>query len=101
LPSKRQIEANRANATKSTGPRTSNGKVISSRNAFRHGLSYWDGSDGSGSARLDAVFAEEFRGAAMDIALQDLVQARDRQGRLRAIRLGLILAVIENAEPSK
>jgi hypothetical protein len=35
----RQLEANRANARKSTGPRTPGGKKRSSRGSFRHGLS--------------------------------------------------------------
>jgi len=35
----RQIEANRANARKSTGPRTERGKARASHNALRHGLS--------------------------------------------------------------
>ena len=35
----KQIEANRKNATRSTGPRTAVGKSKSSRNALRHGLS--------------------------------------------------------------
>ncbi|WP_159082541.1 hypothetical protein [Paragemmobacter aquarius] len=34
----RQIEANRRNARKSTGPRTGDGVINSSRNALRHGL---------------------------------------------------------------
>lgn len=34
----RQIEANRRNAQKSTGPRTGAGRTISSKNALRHGL---------------------------------------------------------------
>ncbi|KQT13976.1 hypothetical protein ASG57_33660 [Bradyrhizobium sp. Leaf396] len=33
----------------------------------------------------------------MEAALQDLAQARDRQNRLRAFKLALILAVIEGA----
>jgi hypothetical protein len=35
----RQLKANRANARKSTGPRTPDGKKRSSRGSFRHGLS--------------------------------------------------------------
>jgi len=34
----RQLEANRCNALKSTGPRTLNGRQASRRNALRHGL---------------------------------------------------------------
>jgi hypothetical protein len=38
MTSLRQIEANRHNALKSTGPRTQTGKEQSRRNALRHGL---------------------------------------------------------------
>jgi hypothetical protein len=39
MATERQIAANRANAKKSTGPKTAAGKIRSSCNAFRHGLS--------------------------------------------------------------
>src|SRR3984893_13113796 len=39
MASEKQIAANRANAQKSTGPRTAAGRLKSSRNALRHGLS--------------------------------------------------------------
>lgn len=38
MTSYRQVEANRRNALKSTGPRTDAGKETSRRNAVRHGL---------------------------------------------------------------
>ena len=38
MTSLKQIEANRRNALKSTGPRSEEGKQRSSRNALRHGL---------------------------------------------------------------
>jgi hypothetical protein len=39
MATERQIAANRANARRSTGPKTIAGKMSSSRNAYRHGLS--------------------------------------------------------------
>ena len=38
MTSYKQIEANRRNALKSTGPKTDAGKQVSRRNAVRHGL---------------------------------------------------------------
>ena len=38
MPSEKQIAANRANAQKSTGPKTASGKQQSARNALKHGL---------------------------------------------------------------
>lgn len=36
--SARKVQANRANAKRSTGPRTAAGKAVSRRNALRHGI---------------------------------------------------------------
>ena len=47
MATEKQIAANRANAQRSTGPRTATGRSKSSRNAYRHGL--------SGPLRLDPV----------------------------------------------
>ena len=38
MTSSKQIQANRANAKKSTGPKTEAGKARSRRNAWKHGL---------------------------------------------------------------
>src|SRR5262249_20253281 len=38
MASQKPIEANQANALSSTGPKTTDGKVIASKNSFRHGL---------------------------------------------------------------
>ena len=59
MASEKQIAANRANAQKSTGPKTAAGKLKSSRNAYRHGLSCplrFDPSfDPIFSAKADAI----------------------------------------------
>jgi hypothetical protein len=65
MASERQIRANRRNALKSTGPRTAAGKVASSRNALRHGLTaHQVVIEGEDPALFDAVhdrFRREFQ----------------------------------------
>jgi hypothetical protein len=51
----KQIEANRRNAKRSTGPRTPAGKVTSCRNALRHGLSLPLVVDAKTSADFDEL----------------------------------------------
>ena len=52
MASNQQIEANRSNAKRSTGPKTTHGKAKSSRNALRHGLAQRCKQDGPEFARL-------------------------------------------------
>ena len=58
MPSPRQSSANRANAAKSSGPRTKAGKQRASRNAFKHGL--------ASDSRL--IYAAEIEQLAHEIA---------------------------------
>jgi hypothetical protein len=51
-----QIDANRRNASKSTGPKSEDGKRVSSRNATRHGLTASIPLDDV-RARADVIFA--------------------------------------------
>ena len=55
MTTQRQFAANRRNAKRSTGPRTTAGKQKSSRNALRHGLSLLDHSDSSAGAMVSAI----------------------------------------------
>jgi hypothetical protein len=51
----RRVEANRANARKSTGPRTRQGKARAARSARRHGLSIPVLADSSLSKKVDEL----------------------------------------------
>lgn len=85
-----RVRANRANAKKSTGPRTKEGKSTASRNAFKYGLSV----SSSSRVRPDDVvqkIAQSIAGedasaqrlrAAMDIAEADFDILRVRRVRL-------------------
>ena len=55
MATEKQIAANRANAKRSTGPKTLTGKMVSSRNAYRHGLSCPLPLDPAIRAKVDAV----------------------------------------------
>ena len=55
MASEKQIAANRANAQKSMGPKTTAGKLKSSQNAYQHGLSSPLRLDSVRSAKADAI----------------------------------------------
>jgi hypothetical protein len=89
MASERQIAANRANAKRSTGPKTAAGKLRSSRNAFRHGLSGPLPSDPATSAKVDRIageFAGDQAGEHRKAAAQDVARAQMELLRIRSIR---------------
>jgi hypothetical protein len=89
MASEKQIAANRANAKKSTGPRTAAGKLKSSRNAFRHGLSGPLLPDPITSAKLDWIAGEVAGDQASDhqkAEAQDFARAQVELLRIRSIR---------------
>src|SRR5262245_13019931 len=61
MTSARKIEANRANAKASTGPRTTRGKTRAAQNARRHGLSLPVPADSARSVKAKHL-AREFAG---------------------------------------
>jgi hypothetical protein len=75
MASEKQIAANRHNASKSTGPRSSAGKKRASRNAYRHGLSL--------SITASATLGQELENRARQIAAES--DGAITLGRARAI----------------
>jgi hypothetical protein len=86
MATEKQIAANRANAQKSTGPKTAAGRSKSSRNAFRHGLTAAMALDMTVSAKVDTIARmltcdDEKMPAATEVA-----QAQLEVLRIRAVR---------------
>lgn len=94
MATQRQIEANRENASKSTGPRTEDGKAASSANALRHGLTaellvLLPDEDGDAFKRLrEGVIAELAPAGALQEVLAEraavLLWRLDRVARMEA-----------------
>ena len=84
--------ANRANAQKSTGPRSSEGKARASQNARRHGLATSVAADPAAQARLAALTAAlAGEGASPAVKAQAVVvaEAQVELSRARAARTQL------------
>lgn len=93
--SKRQIAANRANAAKSTGPRTAQGKARSAQNAVSHGLCsvspVLDDEDLGNYEVLKDRFFKQFRPATPleEELVADLVDIQWRLGRIVEIEASI------------
>ena len=98
--SEAQIAANRRNAAKSTGPKTTEGKAVASRNALRHGLTacqlvLFD----EGLADFRRFYTELLAALAPADAFEETLAERVVLGAWRLRRMGRIeAAVLKNAE---
>jgi hypothetical protein len=97
MTTERQISANRRNASKSTGPKTSAGKQRASGNSYRHGLNVQT-DDGDNSEDLELLV----RHIAGDVTNQHLLQfARSAARahldlvRVRQIKVDIINRVLK------
>lgn len=97
-PSEKRLAANRANAKKSTGPKTTGGKRISSRNALKHGiLAKTLLIDGESRERFNELLSSlitEFEPATPDeyAQIETMAAARWRLYRLWAVEAAGIVA---------
>jgi len=93
MATEKQIAANRANAKKSTGPKTALGKLKSSRNAFKHGLSRPLRLDPVTSAKAHAI-ARALVGEGPDVerlsSAEEFARAQLELKRIRATRAELM-----------
>src|SRR5689334_21446643 len=93
MASERQRAANRANAKRSTGPKTPAGKLRSSRNALKHGLSALVFSP---NGNREAFCSEPYKVERQHGPSSDLVQSLSTLSRIRLMRANLIAAVLED-----
>ncbi|MGY4478386.1 hypothetical protein ACVILL_005800 [Bradyrhizobium sp. USDA 3364] len=94
MASERQIEANRNNARRSTGPKTGQGKARSSRNALRHGLSRPDAHDGAVYEASRRVLLDQLAQESPSIEPTDIASAQLELARVRAVRHALLAAYL-------
>ena len=93
MTSEKKIAANRRNAQKSTGPRSSAGKRRTSSNAYRHGLTAGVTSSAKDAERIERL-AREIAGSATDVLTleyaRDAAQAELDLAQIRRVKIALI-----------
>jgi hypothetical protein len=94
MASQKQVAANRANATHSTGPKTAAGKMKSSRNSFRHGLSTLLPMDVAGSSKANEIarLLSAENACATDAAVV-FARAHVELLQIRAIRTEMLVSI--------
>src|SRR5882757_9857314 len=103
MATEKQIAANRENAKRSTGPKTAAGRLMSSRNAYRHGFSCPLPFDPATLAKVD-VLAHALAGNGADqeslTTAAECAEAQLELSRIRSTRTAWI-AKIEFIETDK
>ena len=96
MATEKQIAANRANAKRSTGPKSASGKMVSSRNAYRHGLTCPLSLGADTAAKLEAIaqaVAGEGAGEEQLISAAEFARAQLELLRIRATRAEMMTAI--------
>ena len=100
----KQVAANRANAARSTGPRTPAGRAKSSRNAFRHGLSLSLPRNLTTATEIDRLaraIAGENPSIQQLMAASELATAHCELVRIRALRFAATPALSAPLDPKR
>jgi hypothetical protein len=104
--SKRRLAANNRNASFSTGPKTTQGKLVSRNNALRHGLARPVASDSVAAKAIEALTAI-LAGSRNDSWYRELArnvaESFFDHVRIRTVRSQIFynLGEFENADPGK
>jgi hypothetical protein len=93
MATEKQVTANRANAKRSTGPKTAVGKRRSSGNAFRHGLSGPVPDDGFTLAAIDAIARVVAVPGDEGLDATAFARSQIELRRIRAVRTDLFAAL--------
>jgi hypothetical protein len=96
MATEKQIAANRANARRSTGPKTLAGRMKSSRNAYRHGLSCPMPTDLVTAEKLEGIagaLTDESSGAEQQQAAIEFARAQLERMRIAQVRNQLLLEI--------
>ena len=95
----RQIEANRANAKRSTGPKTAGGKARSSQNALRHGLARSASSDPAEIENFAAAIALGLGHQVTPASAMALARSKLALLRIRSMRQDTLAALLARPIP--